>query len=213
MPDVIARNLPYLLGGVGTTLWMAAAVAVLGTLLAIPVALCRHLAIPVLARAAALYVGFVRGTPLLVVLLLAYVAAPAAFGYRTGPEAAAVLGFTVFLAAYCAEDMRAGLAAVPAPLIEAGLALGLSRGRVMRLVVLPLAVRVAAPALIGQYVRMVKYTSVASVIGVAELTGRGLLVNARAFQPLAILGSVAAVYLVVCLSLSMLGRWMERRWT
>jgi ABC-type amino acid transport system permease subunit len=91
------------------------------------------------------------------------------------------------------------------------MALGLSRLRVLRLIVLPLAARVAVPALFGQYVRMLKYTSVASVLGVAELTGSGLLVNARVFRPLTILATVAATYLVICLSLSLSGRWLQRR--
>lgn len=59
---------------------------------------------------------------------------------------------------------------------------------------------------------MVKYTSVASVIGVPELTGRTLLVNARVFQPLLLLGVSAACYAAVCLGLSALARWLEARW-
>jgi ABC-type amino acid transport system permease subunit len=77
--------------------------------------------------------------------------------------------------------------------------------------VLPLAARVTLPALFGQYVRMVKYTSVASVIGVTELMGSGVLVNARIFEPLPILGVVAAAYLVVCLAVSLTGRELQRR--
>jgi ABC-type amino acid transport system permease subunit len=82
---------------------------------------------------------------------------------------------------------------------------------VLWLIVLPLAARVALPALCGQYVRMLKYTSVASVLGVAELTGSSVLVNARVFQPLTILATVAATYLVICLSLSLAGRLLQRR--
>lgn len=210
LPDVVARNLPFLAAGLRTTLALAGWTALLGTALAVPVALARTLRVPVAAQAAAAYVAVVRGTPLLVVLLLCAFALPALLGYRTTPYAACVLGFSVFLAAYCAEDMRAGLLAVPPALAEAGTALGLSRFQVLRLVVAPLAARVALPALFGQYVRMVKYTSVASVLGVAELTGSGLLVNARVFQPVAVLGCVAAAYLVLCLTVSLAGRLLLR---
>ncbi len=210
MPEVILHNLPYLAAGLRTTLSLAAWTAVFGTALAIPVALLRYLRVPVAAQICAAYVGFIRGTPLLVVLMLCYFALPALFNYRTSAYPACVLGFSVFVAAYCAEDMRAGLQAVPLSLIEAGLALGLSRLRVLRLIVLPLALRVALPALFGQYVRMLKYTSVASVLGVAELTGSSVLVNARVFQPLTILATVAATYLVICLSLSLAGRLLQR---
>lgn len=211
MPEALLRNLPFLASGFLITLKLAGWTALFGTLLAIPVALLRHLRVPVAAQACAAYVGLIRGTPVLVVLLMTYFALPALLGYRTSAYPACILGFSVFIAAYCAEDMRAGLMAVPPALVEAGLALGLSRARVLRLIVLPLAARVAIPALFGQYVRMVKYTSVASVIGVNELMGSGVLVNARIFQPLPILGAVAAAYLVVCLAVSLTGRSLQRR--
>jgi His/Glu/Gln/Arg/opine family amino acid ABC transporter permease subunit len=210
MPDIILHNLPFLAAGFWTTLTLAAWTAVFGTALAIPIALLRYLRVPVASQICALYVGFIQGTPVLVVLMLCYFALPALFHYRTTAYPACILGFSVFIAAYCAEDMRAGLLAVPTSLIEAGTALGLSRMRVLRLIVLPLAARVALPALFGQYVRMLKYTSVASVLGVSELTGTGLLLNARLFQPVTILATVAATYLVTCLSLSLTGRLLQR---
>jgi His/Glu/Gln/Arg/opine family amino acid ABC transporter permease subunit len=211
MHEVLLRNLPFLARGFLLTLKIAAWTGLLGTALAVPVALARHLRIPVASQICAAYVGVIRGTPVLVVLLMSYFALPALFGYRTEAYPASIIGFSAFMAAYCAEDMRAGLMAVPPALIEAGLALGLSRYRVLRLIVLPLAARVAIPPLFGQYVRMVKYTSVASVIGVNELMGSGVLVNARIFQPLPILGTVAAAYLVVCLTVSLAGRELQRR--
>ena len=211
MPEVLLRNLPFLADGFLLTLKIAGWTALLGTALAIPVALARYLRVPVAAQFCAAYVGLIRGTPVLVVLLMSYFGLPAAFGYRTSAYPACIGGFSVFIAAYCAEDMRAGLMAVPPALVEAGLALGLSRARVLRFIVLPLAARVTLPALFGQYVRMVKYTSVASVIGVNELMGSGVLVNARIFEPLPILGVVAAAYLVVCLAVSLTGRRLQRR--
>ena len=210
MAESLLRNLPFLANGFLITLKIAAWTGLFGTLLAVPLALLRHFRVPVAAQLCAAYVGVIRGTPVLVVLLLCYFALPALFGYRTSAYPASILGFSVFIAAYCAEDMRAGLMAVPPSLIEAGLALGLPRRRVLRLIVLPLAARVAIPALFGQYVRMLKYTSVASMIGVNELMASGVLVNARIFQPLPILGAVAAAYLVACLAISLVGRSLQR---
>lgn len=212
MPDVLARNLPFLAAGLATTLAMAALTALAGTVLALVIAVVRDRRIPVLAPLLAGYVGLIQGTPVLIVLLICYVAIPGAIGVRVSASAACTVGFALFLAAYCAEEMRAGLRAVPASLAEAAAALGLSRAQAFRLVVLPLAARVAVPALLGQYVRMLKYTSVASVIGVSDLTGSALLVNARVFQPVPILGAVALVYFVLCLSLSLSGRALQRRW-
>jgi ABC-type amino acid transport system permease subunit len=91
------------------------------------------------------------------------------FGYRTIGSAAALTDFIVFLAAYAAQDLLTGLRSVSRSVIEAGAALGLSRFQVIRLVILPLGARIAVPALFGQYVRMFKYTSVASALGATEL--------------------------------------------
>ena len=211
MPDVVLRNLPFLLGGLGNTLAIAAVTALAGTALALVLAATRQGGVPVLAPLCAVYIGLIQGTPLLVVLLFCYVALPALFGYRTGGTAACTLGFTLFLAAYCAEDMRAGMRAVPLALKEAGAALGLSRLQVARLITVPIAARAALPPIIGQYVRMVKYTSVASVIGVPEITGRALLLNARIFQPLPILAITAVAYFAICLTLSLAARRMQAR--
>ena len=213
MPEVILRNLPFLAAGLWNTVSLAALTALSGTALALPMALARYFRVPVLSQACTAYIGFIRGTPVLVVLLLCYFALPALLGYRTTAYAASALGFSVFLAAYCAEDMRAGLLAVPPELLEAGAALGLPRAAIIWKILLPLAARVAIPALFGQYVRMFKYTSVASVLGVAELTGSGMLVNARVFQPVTVLGSVALVYLVFCLAISLAGRRLQRHFT
>lgn len=101
--------------------------------------------------------------------------------------------------------------AVPLALNEAGAALGLSRLQVTLHITVPIAARAALPPIIGQYVRMVKYTSVASVIGVPEITGRALLLNARIFQPMPILAITAAMYFVICLTLSLAARRIQAR--
>jgi len=100
---------------------------------------------------------------------------------------------------------------VPKGQIEAGLASGLRPREVLRLIVLPQALRAAIPMLFNQYVRLVKFTSVASVIGVHELTGDAMLVNARDFAPITILATIAATYLVCCSLISLAGRLLYRR--
>ena len=100
---------------------------------------------------------------------------------------------------------------MPKGQIEAGLARGLRPREVLRLIVLPQALRAAIPMLFNQYVRLVKFTSVASVIGVHELTGDAMLVNARDFAPITILATIAATYLVCCSLISLAGRLLYRR--
>ncbi len=211
MPDVILNNLPFLIAGLRNTLLLAVIGIAGGTALGLLLAILRYLRVPVLGVLATAYIEIVRGIPLLVMLFICFFALPALFGYRTTGFAAAGLGFSLFIASYLAEEFRSGLRTVRPGLTQAGLATGLRPGQVFRLIVLPQAIRRAIPPLFSQYVRLLKFTSVASVIGVQELTGSAMLVNARDFQPIVILGSVALTYLVICSSLSFVGRLLYAR--
>jgi His/Glu/Gln/Arg/opine family amino acid ABC transporter permease subunit len=213
MPEVIIKNLPFLLQGLMTSLQISAMVAVGGTLVGLIVAIVLYSRVPLLSLIARIYVEFIRGTPLLVVLFIAYFGLPAVFGYQTTAYKATIVAFILFIGAYLAEDIRGGLLTVKPTLIQAALATGLTRGQALRFVVVPLAVRRIIPTLFNQYVRLFKFTSVASVIGVSEFTGNAMLVNAREFQPVTILAFVALTYLVICLILSGVGRWLHARLT
>jgi His/Glu/Gln/Arg/opine family amino acid ABC transporter permease subunit len=211
MPDVILKNLPFLLNGLRLTVEIAFWSILGGTILGLAIGIVRYLRTPVLAQLFALYVGFVRGTPLLVMVFICYFGLPALLAYKTSAYAAAVVGFILFIAAYLAEDIRAGLRSVRPGLVQAALATGLTRLQVVRLVVVPIAVRNVIPTLFNQYVRLFKFTSVASVIGVNELTGSAMLVNGREFAPITIIGFIALTYLVLCLAISSVGRLLYAR--
>ena len=211
MPEVIFSNLPFLLSGLGTTLLLALIGITGGTAAGLILAVLRHLRVPILGRIALLYTEIVRGIPLLVMLFICFFALPALLGYRSGAFQAAAVGFVLFIAAYLAEEFRSGLRSVRAGLEQAGLATGLRPVQVFRLIVLPQALRRAVPPVFSQYVRLLKFTSVASVIGVSELTGTALLVNAREFAPVTVLVSVALTYLVICSLLSFIGRVLYAR--
>jgi His/Glu/Gln/Arg/opine family amino acid ABC transporter permease subunit len=210
--SVLARNLPYLAGAFALTLETAALVIVGGTVAGVLLGLARSTRGRALRGAVALYIGLIRGTPLLVVLFVVYFTVPSLTGHRFTAYEAAVIGFIAFIAAYIAEDVRSGIRSVPRGQIEAALASGLSRGQVVRLVVLPQAIRRMIPALFNQFVRLLKFTSVASAIGVTELTGATLAVNAREFQPLPLLTGLALAYFAACYALSLVGRWLNRRY-
>ena len=213
MPEVIIKNLPFMLQGLLTSLQISAMVAVGGTLVGLIVAIVLYSRVPLLSLIARIYVEFIRGTPLLVVLFIAFFGLPALFGYQTTAYKATIVAFILFIGAYLAEDIRGGLLTVKPTLTQAALATGLTRGQALRFVVVPLALRRIIPTLFNQYVRLFKFTSVASVIGVSEFTGNAMLVNAREFQPVTILAFVALTYLVICLILSGVGRWLHARLT
>jgi His/Glu/Gln/Arg/opine family amino acid ABC transporter permease subunit len=211
MPDVILRNLPFLLDCLRMTAELAVVSAAGGTVLGLVVATARHLRLPLLSPMLRVYIELVRGTPLLVVLFICYFAIPALLGYRATAFGAACLGFILFIGAYIAEDIRAGLASVPQGIVDAGLASGLRPIQVLRLIVLPQGLRRVIPVLFSQYVRLFKFTSVASVIGVREMTGGAMLINAREFAPITILIAIAASYLVICSAISLGGRLLYQR--
>jgi His/Glu/Gln/Arg/opine family amino acid ABC transporter permease subunit len=191
MPEVILKNLPFLMQGI--------------------VAVIIYSRVPVLSAVSRVYIEFIRGTPLLVVLFIAFFGLPALFGYQTTAYRATIVAFILFIGAYLAEDIRSGLMTVKPTLTQAALATGLTSAQALRFVVVPLAVRRIIPTLFNQYVRLFKFTSVASVIGVPEFTGNAMLVNAREFQPVTILAFVALTYLVICLILSGIGRLLYAR--
>jgi His/Glu/Gln/Arg/opine family amino acid ABC transporter permease subunit len=206
MLEVIVQNLPFLLQGLWTTIDLSLWSILGGTALGILLATIRFVRVPVLGTLCMLFIEFIRGTPLLVVLLITYFALPALFGYKTTAYSAALLGFVLFIGAYLAEDFRAGLRSVRPSLIQAGLATGLNRWQVLRFIIAPQAVRSVIPPVFNQYIRLIKFTSVASIIGVTDLTGAALLVNARQFYPITILTTIALTYFVLCYVLSLIGR-------
>jgi len=209
---VIPRNLPYLLGGLGVTLETALLVILGGAAFGLGLGILRTGGLSAARVLAAGYIEIIRGTPLLVVLFFVYFGLPPVIGYRLSAYEAAVIGFILFIGAYIAEDYRSGVAAVPQQQREGALALGLTPRQVRHHVVLPQAVRQMIPALFNQFVRLVKFTSVAAVIGVTELTGAALAVNAREFQPVPIIATLAASYFVLCALLSLVGRGLNRRY-
>lgn len=211
MLEMVRLNHAFLAAGILRTLELSATSIALGTMLAVILALIRYMKVPVLSRLCTLYIGLIQGAPLLVVLLVCYFAIPALLGYKTTALAATILSFTAFIAPYLAEDIRSGLDSVRPRLMAAALATGLTQRQAIRLVVLPIAMRSVIPSLVNQYVRLIKFTSVASIIGTQELTGNALLINARIFEPIPVLAFVALVYLVLCQTVSLAGRWLHAR--
>lgn len=161
---------------------------------------------PWLARA---YLELVRNTPLLVQLYLFYFVLSPILGvsrWWTG-----VLCLAAFEGAFAAEIFRAGIAAVPRGQWEAGEALGLSRVVLYRFVILPQALRLMLPPFTNLAVALVKHSAIVSVIALAELTTQGRNIIAETFMSFEIWLTVAGLYLVPTLGLSLLATVLERR--
>ena len=207
---LVAANLPLLLRGTLTTIELSLVSFVAGSLLGLAIAITRTLG----GRDANLLLGLavdvVRGSPLLVQLLVIYLGA-SALGLSLGPFAAALLGLSVNAAAYLSEIFRGGVRSVARGQMEAGLAVGLTPPRVLWEVVLPQSLPVIIPAMMGFFIGLLKDTSLAYVLGLLELTRVGKNVMDRTFQPFEISLVVAAIYFVLCFPLAQLVRVVDAR--
>lgn len=200
---VVVDNWPLLALGAWQTMELTLAAIALGTLLATACAFAQIVGGTVLRGAVRGYVEFFRNTPLLVQLFVIYFSLPG-IGLRLDPWEAALLGMSINLGAYATEIIRGGIDAVPRGQVEAGYALGLSRFKVFRLVVLRQALRVAYPALASQYVLLMLGSSVVSAISAAELTGITNTLQSTTFRAFEFYFAATLLYLAMALAFRML---------
>ncbi|TKI06584.1 amino acid ABC transporter permease [Martelella alba] len=207
MTGLMLSSLPLLLKGLGVTLLLSVAAIAGGTLLGLLAAVLRVGRQPAGRYLARVYIELFRGTPVLITLMLIYFGV-AYFGYNINIFAAGVIGMSVYQGAYIAEVFRAGIEAVPKGQWEVALILGLGRRHTFFSVILPQTGRIVLPPLIGQYLSLIKDTSIISMIGLSELLHQGQSIVDRVGQPVAVYGLVAVLYFIVCFPLS---RWVQRR--
>ncbi len=164
-----------------------------------------------LVMPAAAYVNTMRSIPLVMVILWFFLLIPLITGRPLGAETSAMITFTLFEAAYYSEIMRAGIQSIPKGQIAAGYALGMTYGQTMREVVLPQAFRNMLPVLLTQTIILFQDTSLVYAIGAYDLL-KGFEVAGKNFnRPVETYLVAAAVYFVICFSLSMLVKRLQRR--
>ncbi|MEO8155788.1 MAG: amino acid ABC transporter permease [Rhizobacter sp.] len=160
---------------------------------------------------AAFYVNTLRSIPLVMVILWFFLLIPLLTGIRMGAEASAIITFTVFEAAYYSEIMRAGIQSVPKGQVYAGYAVGMTYPQCMQLVVLPQAFRNMLPVLLTQTIILFQDTSLVYAIGAYDLL-KGFEVAGKNFnRPVETYLAAAVVYFVICFSLSMTVRQLQKK--
>jgi polar amino acid transport system permease protein len=202
--------LPILLQGVWLTIVVTAGSLVLSTLLGMVWALMRVSRLRVLQRLSAGIVNTIRGIPILVQLFYIYFVMPQ-LGLTLTALQAAIIGLGIAYSAYQAENFRAGIEAIDKGQIEASESLGMGWALMMRRVVLPQAVKIILPPYGNTMIMMLKDSSQASTITVAELTMEGQLIASSTFKYTSILSMVAVLYLVMSVPLILFVGWLERR--
>ena len=183
---------------------------ILGTALALILALVQIANLKGLRTIARLYIWIFRGTPLLVQLFIIFYGMPS-IGILLDAFPAAIIAFSLNLAAYNAEVIRSAILAVPAGQLEAAYMVGLNYPQAMTRIVLPQAARIAFPPLFNSLIGLTKDTSLASSITVVDLFAVAQQVAARYYEPFALYCEAALIYLIFCTFLTWLQRTMEKR--
>jgi polar amino acid transport system permease protein len=208
----IAPYLPYLMGGMLISLALSILSFAGGMVLGLFFALLRREG-GILSRLVRCYVAFFTNTPQLVQIYVIYFGLPD-FGILFSPFAAVLIGMTLNAAGYLTEILRAGLASVHTPELDAAETLNMNRLQTLRHVILPHLFRVTMPALSNQYILMTLGTSMASIFGVEELTGRAFNINSTTFRSIEVFTTVAGLYVIVTfiatILLALFGRFAFR---
>jgi polar amino acid transport system permease protein len=210
--DFGMENMRPLLEGAKLTLFLVATSGLFGGIIGLVFGLARVAPLAPIRWLAALYVNFVRGQPVLIILLFLYFAMPLMMPSITvdrGPTA--IVGLSVYAGAYFAEIIRGAIEAVPRGQAEAASALGMGYLLRYRYIILPQAMKGAVPPAIGFLISLVKASSLVSVIGYVELTKAGRIVSTLNQEPLLTFLVVAALYFVLSYPIALFGRWYEGR--
>jgi polar amino acid transport system permease protein len=181
-----------------------------GAVLGLVIALARTSESKTARGVAVTFIQIFQGTPLLLQLFLIFFGAPI-LGLDINPWIAAGAALILNSAAFLGEIWRGCIEAVPRGQMEAAEALSLKYSARMRDVVLPQAFKIALAPTVGYVVQIIKGTSLAAIIGFAEITRAGQIINNATFQPLYVFTTVAAIYFVICWPLSLLAARMERK--
>jgi polar amino acid transport system permease protein len=205
-----AEYLPILLQGAKLTILVTVGSLALSTLLGLVWALMRVSRIKALAKFSAGLINVLRGIPIIVLLFYIYFVMPDA-GLSLTAVQAAIIGLGIAYSAYQAENFRAGIEAIDRGQIEAAMAMGMSWSLTMRRVVLPQAVRIVLPPYGNIMIMMLKDSSQASTITVAELALQGKLIAVSTFKNATVFTLVALMYLVMCVPLILFVRHLEKR--
>jgi polar amino acid transport system permease protein len=201
---------PILLQGVGLTILVTIGSLVLSTILGMVWAMMRVSGIRALSGVSAGLINLIRGIPIIVLLFYLYFVMPD-FGITLTALQAAILGLGIAYSAYQAENFRAGIEAIDKGQIEAAQTIGMGWWLTMRRVVLPQAVRIVLPPYGNIMIMLLKDSSQASTITVAELALQGKLIASSTFKNTSVFTLVALMYLTMSIPLILLVRHLEKR--
>lgn len=209
--NVVLENWEFLLEGVGVTLWVTVASLSAGMVIGLLVGVLRMSRQWYFRALANAYVGVLRNTPLLIQLIWVYYCLPILTGIDMSAMTSSIIALSLHGGAYVGEIIRGGIQSIEKGQTEAARSIGLTSQQTMRKVILPQAFRRMIPPLVNEAVTLLKYSSLVSVLGVADLTYKAQVVSTTTFRPIEVFTFVALEYFVLCTALSYVARIVERR--
>ena len=209
--SVVSAYFPAMMMGLAVTLKVSAISELVGIAVGLVVALSRLSTFAPLRYLAIAYIDFLRGIPVLVMLLWVYYGFSILFGLNLSEMEAAVIGLGCSYAAYIAEIFRSGIQAIPVGQREAGRTLGLARWQVMAYVVLPQAVRIIIPPMGNTVISMLKDSSLVAIIAVSDLMRQTMVAASETFRPFELYAAAAIIYYILTFITARLVTVIERR--
>ncbi len=211
--DTVGVNFEWRVGpltqGLWVTIWLSFVSGFIGLIIGLITGLCRIAKNPTLRGLAIIYIELIRGTPLLVQIFIFYFFIGTVLNLDR--IVAGIGALALFVGAYTAEIIRAGIQSIPKGQTEAARSLGMSATQNMIHIVLPQAFKRVLPPLAGQFISLIKDSSLVSVIAITDLTKSGREIITASFATFEIWFTVAVLYLLVTSVLSQLLFWLERR--
>ena len=207
---VIGQYLPLFFKGLWATSWISGISIFFALILGIVACGMRLSSKKILHKIAGIYIESIRSTPLLAQLYFFYFGLPS-LHININEVETGILALSLNSGAYIAEIIRAGIVSIPNGQTEAATAYGLSYFQRMRYIILPQAIGVTIPALLGQFIVLVKDSSLVSLISVLELTRAAQLMASERFMPAEGFFTVAAFYLLIYYALKYLSIWWQNR--
>ena len=209
--NVVTDNWVFLVSGIQATLWVTLGALALGVVLGLPTGMARLSGRRWLYIPAVAYIEVFRNTPALVQLIWIYYCLPILTGINMSAAVSCTIALGLNAAAYIAEIFRAGIQAVDRGQVDAARSVGMSYFQTLRKVILPQAFRRMIPAFVNETVSLVKYSSLVSVLGVADLTYQAQSLSTTSYRPIEVFTFIAIVYFLICTLLSWLARRLELR--
>ena len=208
--DIIVNQWPKLLHGLGLTLLMAAIAMLFGTIIGTIFAFIKVYGKKFPAAIVTGFIEIIRGTPMLVQIFIFYFGLPI-YGIKMTPFGAAILGFIINSAAYQAEYTRGAIQSIEEQQMVAARSLGMTQREAIWNIILPQAVRRAIPAWTNEFIYLLKYTSLAYIVGAQELMEAGKVIASRNFLFFEVYLIVALIYLAVVLIMTWLLNRLEKK--